>query len=338
MPPDAVPPLPVTRATWTFDVSDVVPVAGRFEVAASWIAPADLAPNAPITLLVCLPGGFLSRRYFDLETGGDRTYSFAEAMAARGHAVLAFDHVGTGDSTPPSPEEAGLEIGVDAIAAANQAAFEAARERIAAGDPTSGTPPLEISTCIGVGHSMGSMLTVEQQALAHPYDALLLFSFSTAGTPRFIGPDLMAYADQPERLRREMPQVLSRAMGGPYPPRANGVEEDRVAAFGVGTAPPDAEEALQLAATRLLGVGGLTSMIPGGYAPAAQKIDVPVLMVFGDHDLHDDRHTAEELPLVRALETWQLDDAWHCHFVANTRERLWERVALWLDARRASRD
>ena len=132
MPPDAVPPLPVTRATWTFDVSDVVPVAGRFEVAASWIAPADLAPNAPITLLVCLPGGFLCRRYFDLETGGDRTFSFAEAMAARGHAVIAFDHVGTGDSTPPEPEEAGLEIGLDAIAATNQAALEAARAQIAA--------------------------------------------------------------------------------------------------------------------------------------------------------------------------------------------------------------
>lgn len=338
MPPDAAPPSTPARARFAFDVSEAVPLAGRFELAASWIAPTGLAPGDPVTLLVCLPGGFLSRRYFDLVVDGSRRYSFAEAMAARGHAVLAFDHLGTGDSTKPTPEEAGLSIGVDAITAANQAALEQACARIRAGDPASGTPPLEIARCIGAGHSMGSMLTVEQQALARPHDALLLFSFSTAGTPRFIGPDLMAYANQPERLRREMPEVLKRTMGGPYPPRADGAAEDRVAAFGVGTAPPEAEEALHAAATNLLGAGGLTSMIPGGFSPSAEKIDVPVLMVFGDHDLHDDRHTAAELPLVRELETWRQDDAWHCHFVANTRERLWDRVALWLDARAASTD
>lgn len=336
MPPDAAPPPPHSRVTWRFDVSDALPAKGRFALAASWIAPADLGPGAAITLLVCLPGGFLSRRYFDLESQNSRKYSFAEAMVSRGHAVLAFDHVGTGDSTKPESEDIGVEIGVDGIAAANQAALEQALARIRAGDPESGTPPLSIARCIGVGHSMGSMLTVEQQALARPHDALLLFSFSTRGTPRFIGPDLMAYADQPERLRRAMPEILTREMGGPYPPRANGASEDRVAAFGVGTAPPEAERALQDAATNLLGVGGLTSMVPGGYAPAAEKVDVPVLMVFGDHDLHDDRHTAAELPLVRELETWQQEDAWHCHFVANTRDRLWERVALWLDARSVS--
>lgn len=338
MPPDAAPPPPITRATWTFDVGAAVPVPGDFAIAASWIAPAPPKTVEPITVLVCLPGGFLSRHYFDLESERSRTYSFAEAMASRGYGVLAFDHPGTGESTKPDPEEAGLSIGVDAIAAANQAALEQALARIREGDSGSGTPAREIGRCIGVGHSMGSMLTVEQQALSRPHDALLLFSFSTAGTPRFIGPSLMAYADQPERLRREMPEVLEREMGGPYPPRAKGETEDRVAAFGVGTAPPKAEAALQASATNLLAVGGLTSMVPGGYAPAAEKIDVPVLMVFGDHDLHDDRHTAAELPLVRDLETFRLDDAWHCHFVANTRERLWERVALWLDARAASGD
>lgn len=338
MPPDAAPPTEITRATWTFDVSDAVPVDGDFELTASWIAPAPSATDEPITVLVCLPGGFLSRHYFDLESEGSHTYSFAEAMASRGYGVLAFDHVGTGDSTKPTPEDAGLAIGVDAIAAANQAALEQALGRVRAGEPGSGTPAREIGRCIGVGHSMGSMLTVEQQALSRPHEALLLFSFSTAGTPRFIGPSLVAYADQPERLRQEMPALLEREMGGPYPPRANGATEDRVASFGVGTAPPEAEAALQAAATNLLAVGGLTSMVPGGYAPAAEKIDVPVLMIFGDHDLHDDRHTAAELPLVRDLETWQLDDAWHCHFVANTRERLWERVALWLDARAAPGD
>lgn len=332
MPPETAPTAAPLRATWSLDVSDALPAQGPLSIAASWIAPPDLRPGTPVPLLVCLPGGFLSRRYFDLEIGGARRYSFAEAMVARGYAVLALDHVGTGDSLKPSPEEAGLSLGVDAIAAANQRALELARERIETGDPDGETPPLEISRSIGVGHSMGSMLTVEQQALARPHDGLVLFSFSTAGTPRFIDEHLRGYAGQPERLRREMPDVARKAMGGPYPPRANGVEGDRRAAFGVGTAPPEAEEALQAAATNLLAVGGLTSMIPGGYAPAAQKIEAPTLMVFGDHDLHDDRNTARELPLVRDLTTWCLEDAWHCHFVANTHERLWDKVTDWLVA------
>lgn len=330
----ANPPTPV-RATWLLDVSDAVPLAGRFEIAASWIAPPELAAGSAVPLLVCLPGGFLSRHYFDLGTDGDRRYSFAEAMVARGYAVLAFDHLGVGDSTKPVPEEAGLTLGVDAIAAANQRALERARARIEAGDPASGTPPLEISASVGVGHSMGSMLTVEQQALALPHLALLLFSFSTAGTPRFLDETLMAYADDPERLRREMPRVATAAMGGPYPPRANGPADDRRAAFGVGTAGDAAERALEDAATNLLAVGGLTSMIPGGYAPAAEKVEAPVLMVFGDHDLHDDRRTAAELPLVRDLSTYCLPDAWHCHFVANTRATLWDVVDRWLAARLA---
>ena len=117
MPPDAAPPTAITRATWTFDVRGAVPVAGAFELAASWIAPAPSETDAPISVLVCLPGGFLSRHYFDLESEGSRTYSFAEAMASRGYGVLAFDHPGTGDSSKPTPAEAGLAIGVDAIAA-----------------------------------------------------------------------------------------------------------------------------------------------------------------------------------------------------------------------------
>lgn len=320
----------LTRAVWSFDVADAVPLDGAFRIAASWIGPAHLQPGARVPLLVCLPGGFLSRDYFDLGSRGSRSYSFAVAMASRGFGVLTLDHLGTGESSKPAPESLGFELGVGVIAAANQRAYEGARDRLHAGDPDNGIPPIEISRSIGVGHSMGSMLSVEQQARFRPHDGLVLFSFSTAGTPRFLDETLRGYADQPRRLREEMPEVAQRTMGSPYPPRANGVEGDRRAAFGVGTAPPEAEDLLQAAATNLLAVGGITSMVPGGFAPAAQKIEVPTVMIFGEHDLHDDRSTAEELPLVRDLTTWCLEDAWHCHFVSNRRNRLWDEVQAWL--------
>jgi pimeloyl-ACP methyl ester carboxylesterase len=340
--PNAPPSAPPRRFEWRLDVSEAVPLDGRFELAATLIAPAASDDAPPVdTLLFCLPGGFLSRRYFDLaapdemdESGGagdasGRRYSFAEAMARRGLAVLAVDPLGVGDSTRPDPPELGFGIGVDEVVRANQAALVRALERLAAGS----VPGLEIRRSLGVGHSMGSLLTVEQQALARAHDALVLFSFTTRGTPAFLDDTMRRYAGEPGRLRAEMPDLVRRTMGTPYPERAEGPESDRRAAFGVGTAPGDAEEALHAASTRLFAAGGLTAMIPAGAAPAAARVDVPVLMVFADHDLHDDRSTRQELPNVPSLTTFELSDAWHCHFVANTRETLWHVVADWIAQR-----
>src|SRR5207237_922822 len=53
------------------------------------------APNGCV--LFCLPGGGMSRRYFDLANG----FSMAEHLAARGYTVLALHHPGVRDSPPP---------------------------------------------------------------------------------------------------------------------------------------------------------------------------------------------------------------------------------------------
>lgn len=329
----------IRRADFRLDVSEVVPLAGRFEIAASIVAPADIEATPGARILCCLPGGYLSRSYFDLLVPGqpdsktgtpDRRFSFAEAMAAQGFVTLAFDHIGVGDSRKPDPIEGGFELGLEAIARANQRALELALERLGRGDEALGLPALPDPITIGVGHSMGSMLTVEQQALARPHSALVLFSFSTHGTPAFLDDAMREYANDPDRLRREIGQLARRSMGSPYPERASNSEENRRAAFGVGTAPQAAEDALHAASTNLLAVGGLASMVPGGFAPAAEQIDVPVFVWVGDHDLHDDRHTRRELPRSPVVTTRTLEDCWHCHFVANTRETLWRETTEWL--------
>ena len=320
------------RTHWRFDVSDALPVPGKFEIASTLILPVTQHENPATTLLVCLPGGFLSRHYFDLQINGSTTYSFAEAMTRAGYAVLCLDHIGTGESSFPEPVENGYTIGVPAIARANRLALESALQRLREGDPTSNITPCEFGRTIGVGHSMGSMLAVEEQAFSKQHEALLLFSFSTQGTPRFLDDSMRAYAGDPERLRKDIGKLAENSMGTPYPERATNSESDRRAAFGVGTAPSDAEDALHAASTNLLATGGLTSMIPGGFAPPAAEIDVPVMMIFGDHDLHDDRHTREELPRSPSVTTYCLEDAWHCHFVSNNRETLWLRVSDWINS------
>ena len=324
---------PIQRAAWRLDVSDAVPLDGRFEIAADLIAPQAEQADSARPVLCCLPGGFLSRRYFDLEVGGDRRYSFAEAMARAGFTTLAFDHLGVGESSRPNRLEDGYALDTEAIARINQTALDRALERLRAGvdEASLHLPARSTVRTIGVGHSMGSMLTVEQQALARPHLALVLFSFSTRGTPAFLDEATAAYANDSERSRKEIGSLAARAMGSPYPDRATDSEAGRRAAFGVGTAPPSAEEALHGAATNLLAVGGLLSMIPGGYAPPAKRIDVPVLMLAGDHDMHDDRHTHDELSRSPRVDTRIIDDCWHCHFVANTRETIWRDVTDWID-------
>ncbi len=319
------------RATWRVDVSDVVPWAGRHALAVALVLPRAHPGGAGIVLLVCLPGGFLSRRYFDLDPAGAARYSFAEAMTQRGFGVLAIDHLGIGESSKPEPIEAGYAFGVEVVARANQRALERALERLAQGDPATGIPATRCRATVGVGHSMGSALTVEQQAAARPHAALVLFSFTTRGVPAFLNDDQRAFANDPARARRELGALAKRSFGSPYPARANDSPENRRAAFGVGTAPPFAEALLHDASSDLLGLGGLLSMIPGGYAPSAAAIDVPVYILVGDHDLHGEQGLREELPNAPSVTTRTLADCWHCHFVANTRETIWQAVPDWLE-------
>ena len=152
------------RFPWRFDVSAALDVPGAHAIAVDAIVPRDAGAAARRPVLCCLPGGSLSRRYHDLELDGDRSYSFAEFMAARGFASLLFDHLGTGESSRPDGPAA---LDPDRIAAANQAALARALARLRAGGAEPGLPPLAAPATIGVGHSMGSMVA-QRFAIDHP--------------------------------------------------------------------------------------------------------------------------------------------------------------------------
>ncbi|MCE2392195.1 MAG: alpha/beta hydrolase [Proteobacteria bacterium] len=303
----------VVRREWRLDVSDASLGADRLEIAASSTAPADLAARALRSL---------TRRYYDLWVGEDASYSFAEAMARRGFATLAIDHLGVGESSRP---EDGWRLDADRIAAANQRALDAVRERLAREGDALASVPL-----IGVGHSMGSCLTVVQQADHAPYAALVLFTFQTLGLPAFLEGGELAVAGDPEAIRARIVELARARFGAAYPQRVGGAEG---AAFSVGSAPPAAVEALQTAAGVQLPIPGLLSMLPGGYSPWAEKIRVPALIPIGDHDLPGtEEESAASLPNAARVDTFVQDDCWHCHFVSNTRASLWTRVADWIDA------
>ncbi len=314
------------RLEWRFDVSEAVQLPGSHEIAVSVVAPAGFARSDLGTVLCCLPGGSLSRRYWDLEIDGDRRFSFAEFMAARGFATVAIDHLGVGESS--QPDEC-FVLDPMRLARANDAALEQTLERLHVGDAHAGLRPKSRLRSIGVGHSMGSCMTVVQQAHHGSHVAIVLLSFTTQGLPHFLTEAERRFAGDAPGARAALPELVRARFGTPYPDAPNGA--GREAAYGVGTAPAAALRALQGATTTLAAGPGILSMIPGAFAPEAEMIDVPVFLAVGDHDLHTADHASAEFPRAPEVVAYTLRDCWHCHNVANTRERLWGRIARWID-------
>ena len=61
-------------------------------------------------------------------------------------------------------------------------------------------------------------------------------------------------------------------------------------------AAPTRREEIASAATHVLPIPGLLSMIPGGYRPWADEVRVPAFVAVGDHDLHGAQEAPASLP------------------------------------------
>jgi pimeloyl-ACP methyl ester carboxylesterase len=100
--------------------------------------------------------------------------------------------------------------------------------------------------------------------------------------------------------------------------------------------PPEALDALGGVKTRLLGIVGLTSMIPGSVDREMAAVDVPVFLALGEHDIAGDPHAIPAcFTGCRDFTLFVLPGTGHNHNVAPDRELLWERFVVW--ARAASR-
>ena len=86
---------------FAIDVAIVAP-RGVHTVVADVFVPARERMRADGQVLCCLPGGGMSRRYFDLEVDPALgNYSMARHLAQQGFVVVTLDHPGVGDSDRP---------------------------------------------------------------------------------------------------------------------------------------------------------------------------------------------------------------------------------------------
>jgi pimeloyl-ACP methyl ester carboxylesterase len=289
-----------------------------------WLPP---VPEQAPAVWVCLAGGNMNRRYFDLRPPGsdDLSYSFAAQMTVRGFIVVAIDHLGLGDSSKP---EDGWQLTPELLTQANAAVSKQVLAMLREGGLDESLGPLPQLRSLGLGHSMGAMMTVLQQHAAHQHAGIALLGFSTRGLPEY-APAAFKDLEDPLQARPQLVEVARQMFGKPYPViRSSGGNNAEL--YGSARAEPDGVAALKAATDCLLPVPATLSMCPGNIAPEAAAIEVPVFLGLGERDMAGPPHRipaafsgSRDVTLHIAAETG------HSHFLFPSRSLLFDRLAHW---------
>jgi pimeloyl-ACP methyl ester carboxylesterase len=307
-----------------FDVSAVAPAGATVEVGDLFL-PEGGARAASVDLVVCVPGGGMTRRWFDLPEHLPGRWSLARHLAEdHGLAVLTLDHLGTGESPPPDDP---YTLIPRVVAAVHAHVVSDAVARLRAGDLVSGVGPVAVGRVVGCGHSMGAMITVQQQARHGSYDAIALLGFGGAGLPEHLNDDERGYAGDHDELELALPTLVEARFGGPLVPSRREVRERPPGA------PLTPGDLLGPATGALLTLGGLTSMIPGTSDREMAVIDVPVLVAVGENDIVRE---VERLPHLFSatpeLTEFVLPGSGHNHVIAAERMLLFDELGRWVSA------
>jgi pimeloyl-ACP methyl ester carboxylesterase len=295
------------RTPMRFDVTEVI---GEQASLAATYYPARNG-SAPPAVLVCLPGGTYSREYWDFNVVGHSGYSFADFATGKGYAVLTIDPLGTGESSQPTRDfdfadiAAALACAVSALPAA-----------------TGNDAP-----AIAVAHSLGGYLAITQQALFPGYAGLAILGCTNQHVAQLnLDPAVIiraATADGRAALAREILSVLAE-------PYFEGPREHMQSWFHLDDVPADVVAADAVTAKSVVPRIFGTAMIPGVVAEHAALIDVPVFLGYGVVDVSPDpRAEAAHYRSSPDITTVVLADSAHCHNMASSRLRLWQRLLDW---------
>lgn len=281
-------------------------------------------PLQPATkVFCCLPGGGLGRGYYHLQAAGNGSHSFARAMTAMGHIVITQDHLGTADASA----EFGFELGLKDFVAANQAAMQQLLNALRSGTLIPELPALPGLRSIGVGHSMGAMLMIIQQAEYQTHDALVVLGFCTGGLPEMLTDAERVFANDPQAARAHIRKLAAARFGKAFLMLP---QVDRAATKSASVA-ADIAAALKTIRAKLAAVPGLLGMIPGSVATETAAIRVPVHIAVGDRDIAG---PAAEIPRAFTgspdVSLNLLADTGHNHFMYLSRKRLFAGILSWL--------
>jgi pimeloyl-ACP methyl ester carboxylesterase len=304
------------------DVTPVAPAGATVEVGDLFL-PAGSAERASVDLVVCVPGGGMTRRWFDLPEDLPGRWSLARHLVDdHGLAVLTLDHLGTGDSPPPHDP---YTLIPRVVAAVHDHVVRGAVARLRTGELLDGVGPMAVGRVVGCGHSMGAMITVQQQARHRTYDGLALLGFGGAGLPEHLNDDERGYAGDLDELELALPTLVAARFGGPLVASRREVRERLP---GEPLTPGDL---LGPATGALLTLGGLTSMIPGTSDREMAAVDVPVLVAVGEKDIVREVERLPELfSATPELTEFVLPGSGHNHVIAAERLLLFDEIGRWV--------
>jgi pimeloyl-ACP methyl ester carboxylesterase len=311
----------VRKLTVTVDVTGRAPKGCR-RVVADLLVPADI--DAGAALWCCVPGGGMNRAYFDLDVSpaaGD--YSMARFAADRGQVVLTIDPPGIGASDAPDD---GYQLTPGCLADALDHVVAEVKRRLADG-ALDGVPPISCAVTVGIGHSAGALLVACQQGRGRTYDAVALLGFSNRGLPSVLTAEEAAFTDRPKELAAGLVDLVRARFGDPLPLLAN-------PSTGIDTGsahPAPVQAAIDRAGDRLLGLVGMTALVPGSIQPELARIDAPTLVAIGDHDIAGAIGALPgQFPACHDLTLLTLAGTGHNHNWADSRLALWDRLVRWV--------
>jgi alpha-beta hydrolase superfamily lysophospholipase len=293
-----------------FDLSGAVASFREPLSIAGWVfAPSTLTKTPRVVL--CFPGTSYTKAYCHLEVPGfgQAAYSCALALAKSGCVVICLDHLGVGDSSMPD----GSRLTLATMARTNAMITRHIQEHVTNGTLIDDLPPIPAPIFLGVGHSMGAFLLVEQQATSRSFAGIALLGYTNGSLiPRGDSTLLdlaFPHARYPEYLTVD--REGARALFHPGIP-AQVVQADNQVASAV---PSGILRAMQH---------------PEEILPKAALINVPVFLANADRDLSADFHREPaSYPAARDISLFQLLESGHCHHFAPTRRVLWRRLAQW---------
>jgi pimeloyl-ACP methyl ester carboxylesterase len=298
------------------EIGAPLPGEGLMEIAGDLYLPRESLTGEP-TVLFCLPGGGVNKGYFDLAgRREDNVYSFAQEMTLRGFIVVTFDPLGVGESSRPKD---GFALTSDAVMHCQAFAMERVIEGLRAGTIAPDFPPLPEFRRIGVGHSMGAVLLILQQAARKDYDALVLLCFANVGLPSQLGEDAALFA-QAVRERGLLVEIARRRFGGVAYPKAVPRQQ----------ADTPATRALSAVQDTILPIPAVHAMMPGSVRSETARIDVPVFLGVCEKDMTGPPHALPADYLAcRDLTLQVLAVEGHHPFVSAGGEPLFDRLAAW---------
>jgi len=293
-----------------FDVTEVAALGMPTSIAATLFEPD--APQAIRGVVMLVPGGGFTRRYYDLEVEGYHDYSAAMQLAGRGWVVVAVDNLGTGDSTIPAN---GNLVTLDRSAAVLAEVIAQVHSRLQSMDMPRAEMLLDLPV-VGIGHSLGGCIMTLVQGNHVCCDAVGVFGYSCRYIVGAVDPVTG------ERLRER------EYTGNGYNRTTPSSQRER---FYSAEVPMDIIEAEEVARVPMPN-GVAEALVPGRTAAAAGRIAVPVLLAFGEHDVSPDPHGEPGFyRRSKDVTLLILDDAGHAHNSAPGRVAFWDRIADWMD-------